>query len=292
MGIEMQCVPVQPGQTALFNFQNQVEAYVLGIWAFSIVYGTSVDHWVQTASIKMLPSQDAGVVGNQVSAIVEVILTDGQGHNIDVSDSILYTVCLAVTGTADSNTVLTNLSGIANGSYQQISLPGSFQYSVAASCQSGFNLSFDSNNQILGMSAGCGLSYNESEGQVTASASMFDSAGHSAQTATVDAGVIASTDANPGFQVVEVTDQILSPITVIMDQLTSIGQVICMIRRWNVQFDSPHNVKQLQVGSWGPPTTLGNVVTLPNLSAQINDNSQNQQDPSLSSATILVIAIP
>lgn len=296
MGIEMHAVPVEPGQTAVFNFQNQVQAYILGIWAFNLNYGTNVDHWVQTASIKMLPSQEGqAVVGNQVSVIVDATLTDGHSGVISPSTSILYPVCLAITGTGDPNTMLANYAGIADGMSLSVPMPGQYGgFTLAASCISGFDLSFADNNQILGMSAGCGFSYDQSQGEILASASMFDSAGHTAQLATVDAGYMASTDTFPGFQVIEVTAQTQSAVQVTMDQLTSISQVVCMIRSWGVQNSSPRNVKQLQVGSWGPPQTNGNVVTLPNLSAQIWDNSNppHFEDDAISSATILIIAIP
>ena len=142
--------------------------------------------------------------------------------------------------------------------------------------------------------AGCGLTYNVNAGQITASATMRDSKGNTVQVATVDAGYIASAYASPGFGYAIVENQTTSSVSVQIPGLTSISQVAVLIQNWNVQYDSVHNVQSLQIGTWGPPqySSTGNVVVLPNLYAQINDNSGNYQDNSLSSATVLVIALP
>ena len=102
MPIEIQGVAsaAHPGDTVSFNFQNPVIAYTIGIWAFHLTYGPGVDDWVENLSIKILPNQviKAGPVGYQVSAIIQMVLQDASGHTINTSESVLWPVCIAITG--------------------------------------------------------------------------------------------------------------------------------------------------------------------------------------------------
>ena len=283
---------VRPGQVAKFTFTGQVQAFALGLWAFSLTY-ESKDHYVQNFSIKMLPTQteDAAVVGNVVSAKVNARLQDSSGNTLGVDDCIIYPACVAMVDTFDPSTVLTNVTGIGNGSSTPITLPGSSGFSALASFLSGFDLGYsDGDHQVLGASAGCGINNNQSQGMISGSASLYDASGNNANTATVDAGVIVSTDASPGYAIIPVTNQTSGPIPIQFSSLPSVRGVCCLITSWQVQYDAVHNVRNFSIGTWGYPQIQGNTVTLPNLNARVSDASGNTQDDAKSSASVLVVA--
>ncbi len=301
MGIEIQMTQtgVKPGQVATFTFKNQVQAYALGIWAFRLTYGPDIDHYVQDFSIKMLPiqSETLAVSGNVVSVRVNARLQDSSGNTVSLENSsrpsVIYPVCVAVTGTTDNDTVMTNVGPIANGSTAPVTLPGLSGFSAVTSFLSGFALDFSTgDHQVLGASADCGINYNQSQGMISGSARLYDASGNQANTATVDSGVIASTDASPGFAIAEVTKQTPGGVPITFPSLTSISNVCCLIRAWQVEYDSVHNVQAFSIGSFGWPQISGNTVTLPNLYAHLNDGSNNWQNDSKSNATVLVIALP
>ena len=300
MGIELQGVAygVHPGGPVTFSFNNPVQAYVLGIWAFTLTFGPGQDHWLNEINVHILPGQEtagAAVTGKVVDAIVKASMSDSSGHNI-TSASILYPVCLAVTGTiADAHTVLVNVPGIASKQSAEVSLPASGSaFSVLQSCLSGFDLEYKSgSNQLLGAQAAASITYNGAQGYLASLADYFDGKAHHVDTATIDAGVIGSVDASPGFAVQEVTDQTTGPVQVTFPTLTSISSVMVFLRSWQVQYDKTRSVQTLMAGSFGPPTTIvGNIVTLPNLYASVYDKEDHLQDDSQSSATVLVVALP
>jgi hypothetical protein len=277
-----------------FSFKNPVTAYAIGIMAFTATYYTT-DHWIQSLMIKILPGQNVAATSNQVTAQVRVAMQDDSGNTGD-ADSIIWPVCIAVTGSPQYNTVVGSAIGISSGTSQEVSLP-SLQsgYSIATCFQSGFNLSFTKDDhQVLQANAGCGLTYAGQSGQISASANLRDKIGNQVQVATVDAGYIVSSSPTPGMGVVEVRNvegDPLSPI-VHMTTMPSVGSAAVFIRSWNVQFDSVSNVQTISVGAWQGLEISGNRVTIPVLCAQMNDASGNTQDNSSSYCDALVIAVP
>jgi hypothetical protein len=296
MGIEIQGLPygIAPGQMATFTFQYEVQAYVIGITGFSLTYGSGTDHWIHICSLKLSSIVTAtGVVGNVVTAKVDAVLSDSSGNTIDITDSVIYPVCMAVTDVDDPNTVLTNYLGISSSSPAGFQLPSTSVCPVQVTCLAGFDFAYTSgDHQTLQASAVCGITSNQEQATVTGSAAMGDAKGNNVNTATVDVGVIVSADANPGFAVVPTNAQSFGPVTVTFPSLTSIKEAVVLIQSWAVAYDTVHNVQGIKVGSWGAPTIDGNTVTLPNLFAQMWDNSNHWQDDSKSNAAVLVIAIP
>lgn len=296
MGIEIQGMPfgIQPGDTATFTFKEEVKAFTLGLAGFSLTYGPTVNYWVQDFSIRMFPSQPApvGVTGNVVAVQVQAELQDSSGHSLNVADSVLYPACIAMTGTSNPLTVMTIVDSIANGTSAPVSL-GQSSYSVATSFLAGFALDYPSTNyQVLGANAGCGLTYNQAQGLIASNAALLDGSGHQAATATVDAGVIASSESAPGFAVQQVTNQTADPVYVTFASLTSISSAVVLLQSWQVNYPSVHWVQAFTAGSLGAPAIVGNQVVLPNLQATIKDNSGHSQNNGTSSATVLVIALP
>ena len=295
MGIEIKSAPngVQPGSVTKFIFTGKVQAFALGLGAFKLTYGNSSNS-VQNFSIKLLPIQteDAAVTGNVVSVQVNAELQDASGHTVDVADSLIYPVCVAMVDTFDPKTLLTNVTGIADASSDPVQLPGSSGFSALASFLSGFAFNYSEGDHVfMGASAGCGINNNQSEGRVNGYASLYDGHGNNA-TSSVDAGVIASTEPKPGFAIEQVNNQTEVNIQVKFPSLTSIGQVFCLLSSWQVQYDGGYSLETISAGVFGVPTFNGNTVTLPNLYARVNDSSGNNQNDTKSSATALVIALP
>jgi hypothetical protein len=297
MPIEIVATPGAVGSQELvqFNFANPVTAYAIGIMAFTATYYTT-DHWVQSLMIKILPDQNVAATSNQVNAQVQVAMQDDSGHTA-VADSIIWPVCIAVTGSSQPNTVVGSASGISSGTSQQVTMPNQQSgYSIATCFQSGFNLSFDkADHQVLLANAGCGLTYAGQAGQISASANLRDASGNQVQVATVDAGYIVTSSPTPGMGVAEVInvggDSVpMSPVH--MTTMPSVSSAAVFIRSWHVQFQSVHNVQTISVGAWNGLEISGNTVTIPALWSHMNDASPNMQDPGSSYCDALVIAVP
>src|SRR5262249_50249920 len=160
--------------------------------------------------------------------------------------------------------LLTNVTGILNNAAAPVELPGSSGFSVVESFLSGFTLQYSSgDHEVLHANAGCGITYQQSNGSVSASASLYDSNGNQVNTALIDAGVAVSTDAaGPGFFVQEITAQTaLVPVT--FNSLTSISAAFAIIKSWTVQYgNGSHWVRTIEVGSPSNIAIDENTVTL------------------------------
>jgi hypothetical protein len=291
MGIEIQVQGAKPGQFATFTFQNPVQAFVLGLWEFNLSYGNSVSYWIEELQIKVLPGQP---VGNVVTALIEAQMHDGTGHTIDPF-SWVEVLCIAITGGPDDQTLLTNVGGISNNATAPIDLPLGSGFSVVEGFLSGFTLQYSSaDHEVLHAEAGCsGITYQQSNGRIGASASLYDSSGNQVDTALIDAGVAVSVDpAGPGFFTQEVTVQ--GSTSVYFGK--SISAAYAVIKSWRVQYGNwNHNVQTISAGTYSLPTISGSgptvTVTLDS-HAGMTDGAGNFQDDSLSSVTLVVIAVP
>jgi hypothetical protein len=298
MGIEMQSLDngVKPNEIATFTFNNPVYAYALGIKGFYLGYKPGTDHWIQDLSVRLLPLQPAteALTGNEIQAQVVAQLSDSSGNTIDIAQSYVCPVCIAVTGEEDPKTVMTVLSGIANGQQASVSLPGIGGFSILSSFLAGFTLDYSKgDHQVLGANAGCGIYNNQSQGFVTASASLYDASGNRADITNVDAGVIASIDSSPGFAIQTVTGQDENNVNVdFSSQFSSVSQAVCVLNSWTVKYYHAHDVLLIAAGVWGDLEYSGATVTLPSLSATILDNTNHHQDNAASNINALVIALP
>jgi hypothetical protein len=287
--------PATPGSLVNFNFKNPVIAYAIGLNAFSVTYGPNEDHWIQNFIIKFLPVQNSsvGAPSTQVTAQVLVVMDDASGHGVNVSETTIWPVCIAVTGSIEPNTAIASANDIQSGTSLNIALPNQQSgYSLCTCFLAGFNLSFSSaGHQVLEANAGCGITYMGQTGQLSPSANLKDARGNQVQVATVDAGYIVSSYPSPGLGVAEVSGQTTQPLSVTMTGMSSVSAAAAFIRSFNVQYDDVHNVQTFKIGSWGAATVNGTVVTLPNLSANMSDNSGHTEG-SGSSCDVLVIALP
>jgi hypothetical protein len=278
----------QPNRLVQFTFANPVVQYTIGIRAFSMTYGAD-DHWIQSLAIKILPVQNAsvGATSNQVSAHIEMTMQDSSGNRIKVADSETWPVCIAVTGSPEHNTVFGSAIGVSSGTPQNVAMPPRGDgYTIATCFQSGFNLTFTStDHQILQAHALLGF---QDDGQISPSAGMDDSSGNNVQVATVDAGYIASSYPKPGIVATPISKQTTKQFTVSLPEAAKTA--VALIQNWNVEFPRVHNLKKIEVGSFGDPTCAGNVVTIQSCYAHMCDASGNIQDDSNSSCDMVVIA--
>jgi hypothetical protein len=288
MPIEIQSTEsAPPNGLVQFTFANPVVQYTIGIRAFTMTYGAD-DHWIQSLAIKILPVQNAsiGATSNQVSAHVQMTMQDSSGNRINVANSKIWPVCIAVTGSPERNTEFGSAIGVSSGAAQTVPMPPPGDgYSIATCFQSGFNLSFTStDHQILQANASCGLQ----SSQISATANMGDSRGNNIQVATVDSGYIASSYSTPGVTAVSKTMQTMKPFQV---PITGAKTAVALIRSWNVEFPSVHNLQTIAVGSFGDPTCADDVVTLQSCYAHMNDASGNTQDDTSSCEVIILATI-
>jgi hypothetical protein len=292
MGIEIQLQGAQPGQIATFTFQNPVQAFVLGLWEFNLSYGSS-SYWIEELQIKVLAGQS---VGNVVTALIEAQMHDGTGHTIDPA-SYVNVLCIAITDTADPQTLLTNVSGISNNATAPIDLPASSGFPVVESFLSGFTLQYSStsgNHAVLRADAGCGITYQQSNGSIWGSGHLYDAFGNQINTALIDAGAVVSANtAGPGFFTQEVCAQNAS-VPVTFNSMTSISAAYAVLKSWRLQYGSntDHNVQTITAGTYAQPTIKNNIVTLPDSHAAMTDGAGNIQDDSISNVTLVVIAVP
>lgn len=290
MPIEIQSTEsAPPNGLVQFTFANPVVQYTIGIRAFTMTYGAD-DHWIRSLAIKILPVQNAsvGAAPNQVSAHVQMTMEDSSGNRINVANSRIWPVCIAVTGSPERNTVFGSAIGVSSGAAQTVSMPPRGDgYTIATCFQSGFNLTFAStDHQILQAHALLGF---QDDGQISPSAGMDDSSGNNVQVATVDAGYIASSYPTPGIVATPISKQTTTSFQVSLPEAAKAA--VALIQNWNVEFPSVHNLKKIEVGSFGDPTWAGNVVTVQSCYAHMYDSSGNIQDDSNSSCDMVVIAI-
>lgn len=285
MPIEIVDASAQPNGLVQFNFANPVMQYTIGIRAFRMTYGAD-DHWIKSLAIRILPVQNSavGAASNQVSAHIEMTMQDCSGNNINVANSAIWPVCIAVTGSTEHNTVFGSAIGVSSGTASNVAMPPPGDgYNIATCFQSGFNFTFATDHQILQANASLGFP----SGQISASAGMNDSSGNSLHVATLDSGYIASSYPTPGIVATEVSKQTTTPFQV---TLTGAKTAVALIRGWTVEFPHVHNLQKIEVGSFGDPTWADNVVTIQSCYAHMYDASGNSQDDINSSCDMVVIA--
>lgn len=287
MGFEIQSQTTQPNGNLSFQFTDAIQQWVVGISYFDLEF--KKDHHVETASLSLSTSQ----LSDSVQVTVHAQIKDTSGNTIDVGASKIGVVAMAITGTNDPKTVMSNKNGIANGSESgSINLPGQTGFSVFTSFLSGFDLSYGSkDHHVEGAQATAGVTENGNLGFITSTASLYDESGNSAATANINGGFLASTNSSPGFFAQTVSKQTGSQFDVTMDKLKSVEHAIVLVQSWTVQYEDQedHHVRKMGGGTtaW---TTTGNKVILDNGQAFISDDSGNHQDNGVSSVKLLVIA--
>ena len=310
MGVEIQQAIALPGQTVILNFNNPLQAWVVGMNMFSLTYGPNTDHWVETISISLQTNQPTtSMIGNQLGVTVHAQLQDASGHTIYVdgsSGSQIGVTCVAITGSNDPQTYMGNVTGIANNTSVPVELPGSGgSFTALTSCLSGFNLSFNTtDHHFAGAVMGTGIAATGTTGQISGVASLYDASGNRASTTTVDAGYIASVNPSPPFMTQVINKQSQPPFAVTFPQ--NVSQIAILLQNITVQFPSggDNNLQTILAGGFTIATPSGpssgpflvnppaESVTLNQLITHVNDNSGHWEDDNISSVTALVIGLP
>jgi hypothetical protein len=268
----------------------------VGLTYFQLAYPQGSDHWVETLSVSLEVNmtKPATVTANQLDVTVQAQLMDASGNTIDAANSTVAVSCVAVTGSSDPSTVLANVTGITRQQPRAVQLPGTGgSYSVLTTCLSGLDLSYDTTDHMFqGATAGSGINPQASgTALINATANIWDASGNQAVTATIDVGVLASTDNPPPFMVQEATvSNVGTPPPLTFP--APVGQAVALIQSFNVQYASgDHRVTWIQVGC-EETSVSGSNVTLGNCLAWTGDAAGSYTDNSPSYVTLLVVAVP
>jgi hypothetical protein len=184
---------MSPGQTFTFDFWDEstspgnwinISQFLVGISGFCLSYGSD-DHEVTSMSVALT------VVAQTTTSITvqaSLDMTDGS-HNLSVSDSFVDVTVLALTAN-DPLVVMQNIATLP----ATVAIPQISQQSLPI--LAGFALAYGSYHyvNIININVGCNLANSSDIVTVTGTASMSDSSGNTAETATVNAGVFINCD--------------------------------------------------------------------------------------------------
>jgi hypothetical protein len=284
MAFEYQTVSTQPNKSVVVNFSAPIVFYLPSISYYSFTYGNS-DHHVQEFALSLNVNQPSP---QQLQIEVVGILQDSSGNTIDNADSLVNVVILAWTGTNPGTLLLANANGIVNGQQSEpIALP-SPSLSTLQSILSGFDLAYAGDHHVLYEGDGVSARQNGSTGYILGQASMGDSSGNKATTATVNGGLIAvatGVDLNVGFQVVggqQTSNQVSVPFS------KNVKSAAVMMISNTASYSGDHHIQTVGAGCTGWSIN-GSTVLLSNARAFMNDKSGNHQDDAKSSVSLLVV---
>lgn len=285
MAFEYQSISTQPNRSVVLNFSAPVVFYLPGISYYSLTHGRK-DHHVQELGLSLEVNQPSP---QQLQVQVNGIMRDSSGNGIDDVDSRVTVVVLAWTGTNPGTLLLANAGGIPNnGQSGPIPLP-SASLAVFQAVLSGFSLSYTSgDHHVLYENSGVGIQQNGATGFIQGKAGMGDSSGNTASNPTVNGGLIAAAsgvDLNADFQVLA-AQQTNAQVSVSFAK--PLKAAAAMIINNSASYSKDHHVKTVGAGTTGLSIN-GSTVVLDNARAFLSDSSDNNQDDSKSSVSLLVI---
>ncbi|WP_338847795.1 hypothetical protein V8J88_03455 [Massilia sp. W12] len=285
MPIQVQTATLQPGATKSFNFSDTITQRMVGISAYSLSYGSSTDHHVETVSVSLVVNQS----GNTLQVTAHATMVDANGHNLSASSSSITVVAVAWVGLDDPGLKLANANGIGNGGTSSPIVLSNTNPSILQAALSGFYLSYGSTDHHMETSAAAvGTSLNGNEASITGVVYMYDENGHNASQATVDGGMFANTDPSLGAYVLA-TDSLQNK----SETLTfpaAVNNVYPLLSSFKVQFQSnhDHHVKTMGASLTVSHQAGSNTATVTG-AAVLKDNSGNSQDNNVSNVTGFVI---
>jgi len=239
MTLEIQTKQINVNASSDFTFTNTIQECLIGISYFKLSYGDS-DHWVKNVSLSLNQQQpDSKTINVQVLGN----LSDSSGHTIDTSDSSATVVVVAWTGTADHTLLLAN--GDANTVF---TLPSS-STTILSATLAGFDLAYDTDHYIAQISVSTiNVSRNGNTASLSATENMTDRDGNWASTATFNAGLIASSNASPGFEV-KPTSNVYNDTNQSFTFNGAWTNVQAMITGFNVEYSNNkgHWLKEIEV---------------------------------------------
>lgn len=287
MAIEFQTNTGGPGATLEFFFDDDVQSYVVGVTNFSFTYGSSTDHHVETTSLHLTTNK---LSSRTIEVRIDAKLQDDSGDYISTKSKV-EVVCLALTGTADSNVVFSNQQNISvqSGPIQI----GTNNPPICVAALAGWDLCYEDgdDHHVKTWDATTGTTTSGEVVFITGSAEMKDDSSHVAA-ATVDGALIVSCEASPGF-LVNSTNALQEADSQNISFDEEIESALVMIQNWTISYGSDdHHIKTYSAGCFGDITVDGSQVTLNKCGAYMSDNSDNSQDNDDSSVILLVIGIP
>jgi hypothetical protein len=284
MAIQIVEQNVISGKVTDFKFNGKVFKKVVGIRWLEL---HMEDAHVKLLKISLSVNQNADDV---VNVQAHVAMSDARSPDeLDRSKSQLFVSVIAWIAPDAATTMMENATGIIAGSRSRaVTLPSS-KSTVLQSFLSGLDMSFaNDDHHVASITAAVGTEQDQSTGYLTAVASLDDRSGSLAK-ASIDAGVIASSDTNPGFVVhttqLEGGEQALSfpPGTT---------KVFPLIQSIQVTFagNEDHHLWFLMAGGWtttAAPDAAGKISV--NGAVWIRDSSGNREDSKKSSVGLVVI---
>ena len=229
----------------------------------------------------------------------------GTGFSLDLANSQIYLSCVAATGTADPNIVLTSAHGIPDGGASgplQLPPSGIFPASIRTAVIGGWSTSFQSNpgrsapydTQINRFGTSVGVSTQGGlaaiEGQVEL---VRDNVWGNAHAATVDGGLVCTSTQETGL-VAAVSNNLQTGSSTQVTMPQAVSQVAVMLQSQVVSFGNTaktsRKINYMHGGTTGYSVS-GNTVTLDNAQAVATDGS-NHQDDDESRVSLVVFGLP
>ena len=188
MPLEARMQSTHGDQPVTFEFSDHITRYVVGISYFDFTF-LDRDHKILDVSVKLNVNQPAA---NQLHVNPQTVMADSSGHS---TQAIVFVSALAWTGAAAGPVALASQYGIENGEVQERGIPINTPSPVVnQSFLSGFEASYGEgdNHEVHKVDFGTGLNLVGSEDFIQGTSEMSDSSGNSAESATVDGGVVAT----------------------------------------------------------------------------------------------------
>lgn len=283
MSVQILSQNAAPGKQVKFNFSAEVVSYVIGISYWYFEYDKS-DHQTKEISLNI----DSSSNGDVVYATPKAVLS-GQGHGLNSSSTVNMS-CIAVLKEAESDLVLASLPGLANGS-KSTPITTPVPSSIDAGVVNGWYAEYGAGHHVKTFQTSVQTIVNGSLTTLESTMVMKDNTGHSASNPTLDAGLIASSSPEliAGYLQQEQTG---SPLQVSFPGVSNLSSVGVMLQSLTVSYgtNTDHDIKFIGGGTTGW-TVNGNTVTLNNAQGLMSDGKHNQ-DSSLSSVSLIVLAVP
>lgn len=275
-----------------FSFESDtVYSYAVGIAYFRLSYGQDTDHYVETLSVQVTPSQPNP---NEVYCDVQIDLHDASDNYADYSDCSVVVGIVALTGNADTQIGLySESSPVDNGSTETLGFGGSGSSGVATI--SGFDLSYGTTDhwvQTIQMSAVATMTSDGSS--LAVEAAISDASNNNASTATVTPGLVGYKDDADVLAVaihrVESGIQEFTASPIPVPDGYQVDQAVALIQSMNITYgDTDHELSYFEAGANVTPSIGGNSVTVSTQSG-MGDASGNHENQQSSSVEIAVIA--
>ncbi|KFA94321.1 hypothetical protein [Archangium violaceum] len=285
MPIAVRYVHSQPSKTVTFDFSgHKVLSYTIGLAYWRLSFNN--DNHVRTLKISLSANQPNEA---QVTVKVNGEIRDDSGNTIHVDDSSVVACCIAVVDNKDSNVVLASANGISDGTQSAgIALPSS-TLSIGAAFLSGFELVYGSDNHVLSVELATGMVQNGTTAYIRADASMSDSSGNMATTATLNAGLLAASTTEAGVYAVPMLNLQAPGTTVPVEFKKELSDAVVLLQDYQVRFAKDHHVRSIGGGchQWA---VEGSTVKLTTPRAFMWDDSGNNE--SSGSVSLLVVGIP